>query len=503
MMQILKSMFTTPFSPPWRGLKGFFFVLIVLISSNVKAQQNTFERTFGLGFGENAYFVIQSNDGNYIIGGLQFNGFIDRKGFLIAVDQSGNQLYYKAVGTNGQSTAMNNALFINDSTFVIVGESSSYTSHKQMLVWKFKSNGDSLGYWHYGDSSLEYGLGIDRVGESAQFGYILCGGKVDRQSITSDAWIVRIDSSGNLLWDRSLNLQHEAFAKNVRTTSDGGFIVTGTIHNNLASNGPTAFLWKLDSLGNTSWIKYYGAESYKGYGFDVLEKPTGGYLMCGSTGFYDAPRNLWLHVPYILSTNEQGDTLWTWKNNFPREGILQAMVLKGNELWISGTWLTWGGDYDQLLMRFHLSTREANYTTFGDSSMDWGGDIIQTLDGTFAVVGTKSNSQNVLAYFIKTDSNGCVQPGCMQAVSVQEHLQANIALKIYPNPVVDQLNIESNFEQGQLQLEISDMQGRMVHSEQQPAYTNIQLPLSHLPAGMYLLRIQNGQQSAWARFVKQ
>ena len=47
------------------------------------------------------------------------------------------------------------------------------------------------------------------------------------------------------------------------------------------------------------------------------------------------------------------------------------------------------------------------------------------------------------------------------------------------------------------------MQGRTVHNEQQPANTEIQLQLSLLPAGMYLLRIQNGQQSAWARFVKQ
>lgn len=503
MMQIQKSMLTTPFSSLWCGLKGLCCVLIVLSTFHAQAQQNTFERSYNLGFGENAHFVVQSNDGKFIIGGQQNIGFSDQKGFLIATNQTGNQLYNRTIGDNGKLTTMSDAVFINDSIFVVIGESSSYTSNLQMLVWKFKSNGDSISYWHYGDSSLEYGLGIDLIGENAKFGFILCGGKTDNQTFTSDAWIVRIDSSGNKLWDRALNLQQRAFANNVQTTTDGGFIVTGTIYNNLASNGPTAFLWKLDSLGNTNWVKYYGAESYLGYGFDVLEKPTGGYLMCGVTGFYDAPRNLWLNVPYIISTNQQGDTLWTWKNNFPREGILQAMVIKGDELWISGTWLNWGGDYDLLLMRFNLGSKEATYTTFGDGSIERGGDIINTVDGAFAVVGTKANSQNVFAYLIKTDNNGCLQPGCMQAVSVQEHLQANLALKIYPNPVVDQLNIHSNFEQGELQLQISDMQGRTVHNEQQPANTEIQLQLSHLPAGMYLLRIQNGQQSAWARFVKQ
>lgn len=498
-----KLVLTSPFSPRKSGLKGFFFVLFAFVLSNASGQFTTFERTYDLGFGENANFVIQANTGEFIIGGQQNVGFFDQKGFLIAVDQMGNRIYSKTSGDNGKVTAMSDALFVNDSTFVVVGESSSYTSNLQMLVWKFKTNGDSLGHWHFGDSSLEFGLGIDIVGEAAEFGFILCGGKADNQTFTSDAWIVRIDSSGNKLWDRSLNLQQRAFANNVRTTTDGGFIVTGTIYNNLASNGPTAFLWKLDSLGNTNWVKYYGDESYLGYGFDVLEKPNGGYLMCGATGFYDAPTNLWLNVPYILSADEQGDTLWTWKNDFPREGVLQRMLMKGNELWISGTWLNWGGDYDLLLLRFNLGSQEATYTTFGDGSTERGGDIINTVDGAFAVVGTKANSQNVFAYLIKTDNNGCVQPGCMQAVSVQEHLQANLALKIYPNPVVDLLTLETSFEQGQMQLQISDMQGRVVHSKQQAAQSQIQLQLSHLPAGMYLLRIQNGQQSAWARFVKQ
>jgi hypothetical protein len=175
------------------------------------------------------------------------------------------------------------------------------------------------------------------------------------------------------------------------------------------------------------------------------------------------------------------------------------MVLKGNSVWLTGDWLTWGNDYKMLAMEFSLITNSASYTTFPGS----GQDISKTSDGGLIFTGVRLDTSPSILYLVKTNSNGCVQPGCMQAVSVQEHLQANLALKIYPNPVVDQLNIESNFEQGQLQLQISDMQGRTVHNEQQPVNTEIQLQLSHLPAGMYLLRIQNGQQSAWARFVKQ
>jgi hypothetical protein len=501
-MHLIKSILISPFSSPWCGLKGFLVLAFTLFFQKTHAQYTVFQQSYSLGYAENTQFILQTSQGKFIVGGEQGINLSTKKGFFISIDGSGNQEFSRIIGTNEHTTSINNALIIKDSILVFIGRSSSYTSNLQLLVWQYHVNGDSMSSWNYGDSDLEFGLSIDKVGEDAQNGFILSGGKVKPQAFIPDAWVVRIDSSGNKLWERSLGSLNRAVATKVLTCADGGYIVTGTIENNLASNGPTAYLWKLDSLGNTVWVNYYGAESYLGNGLDVIEKPNGGYYMCGLTGFYDAPRNLWLNVPYLISTNQQGDTLWTWKNSYPREGILQSMVSKGNELWLTGTWLTWGSDYDMLLIRFNTDTKASSYTTFGDGSVEFGFGIISTIDGGFALAGRKTNTQSTAVYLVKTDNNGCIQPGCMQAVSVQEHLQANLDLKIYPNPVIDQLNIESNFEQGSLQLQISDMQGRTVHSEQQPAHAEIQLQLSHLPSGMYLLCIQNGQQTAWARFVK-
>jgi len=94
------------------------------------------------------------------------------------------------------------------------------------------------------------------------------------------------------------------------------------------------------------------------------------------------------------------------------------MVSKGDGLWLAGTWLTWGNDYYMLLMRFNLNAKSVTYTTFGDSSVEIGSGITSTIDGGFALAGRKSHTQNTTVYLVKTDSNGCVQPGCMQAVSV-------------------------------------------------------------------------------------
>jgi hypothetical protein len=503
-MHLIKSFLTSPFSSLWCGLKVFLLLACILSNQAISAQQNVFERIYPLGFSETIQTLIQTNDSSFVLAGVQHIGIADFRAVIIGTNKNGIQQYSKTIGNSGGLTEITDGILQNDSVLVFTGSSIDYGSSFQLVVWKLDLNGDSISTWHYGGvQDEEFGMGICQAGNN---GFVVCGGVVDVNSGNqTNVLVVRFDSLGNPLWNRSFGGSQVDVAWAVKPTADDGFIVTGFSTSNFASNGPTAFLWKLDSLGQTQWLRYYGQESYFGYGYDVVQKPDGGYIFGGITGHYEPNNNLWRNVPYLVSTNAQGDTLWTWRNGFPREGTINSVVIKGDEIWAAGDWLFRENfDRQMLLFRFSESGQSLGYSNYGGLLSEEGRHVVKTFDGGFAIAGSNTSINTFKSsYLVKTDSNGCVQPGCIQTVSVQEHLQANIALKIYPNPVVDQLNIASNFDQGQLQLQISDMQGRMVHSEQQPANSEIQLQLSHLPAGMYLLRIQNGQQSAWARFVKQ
>lgn len=497
-------MLTTPFSSLWCGLKGFLFILFVCSTLLSRGQQNVFERVYPLGFNETVQTLIQTNDSGFVLAGVQDIGIANFRAFLTGVNKSGIQQFSKTFGNPGGLTEFTDGILFQDSILAFTGSSVDFGFNQQLMVWQLGLNGDSLAMWQYGDAQdAEFGMGIC---EASQNGFVVCGGVVDVSTGNqTNVLVVRFDSLGNPLWSRSFGGSEIDVAWAVKPTTDSGFIVTGFSKSNFASNGPTAFLWKLDSAGQTQWLRYYGQESYFGYGYDVVQKPDGGYVFGGITGHYDSQFNLWRNVPYLVSTNAQGDTLWTWRTGFPREATINSVLLKGNEIWAAGDWMFRENfNRQMLLFRFSATGQSLGYSNYGGERSEEGRHMVATFDGGFAIAGSNTSIANQkYPYLVKTDSNGCVQPGCVQVVNVQEHLQANLALKIYPNPVVDQLNIQSNFEQGELQLQISDMQGRTVHSEQQSAGAEIQLQLYHLPAGMYLLRIQNGQQSAWARFVKQ
>ena len=67
--------------------------------------------------------------------------------------------------------------------------------------------------------------------------------------------------------------------------------------------------------------------------------------------------------------------------------------------------------------------------------------------------------------FIKTDSLGCLQPGC-QYVGVEELQKAKVGeLKVYPNPATTQTTITYMQLNKESQLQIYNMLGQKVYEE--------------------------------------
>jgi len=70
--------------------------------------------------------------------------------------------------------------------------------------------------------------------------------------------------------------------------------------------------------------------------------------------------------------------------------------------------------------------------------------------------------------------------------------QAGVAMRLYPIPAQDVLNIDMTWEKAQpYSLSVFDMQGRQLKSFSEPAATNVQksIPVNDLPAGNYFIKI--------------
>ncbi len=69
--------------------------------------------------------------------------------------------------------------------------------------------------------------GTRSIQRTSDGGYILAGVTNSFGAGGSDAWCVKLDSSGNVLWQKTYGGASDDYAESVQATSDGGYILAG------------------------------------------------------------------------------------------------------------------------------------------------------------------------------------------------------------------------------------------------------------------------------------
>ena len=102
----------------------------------------------------------------------------------------------------------------------------------------------------------------------------------------ADAWVVKLSSTGSLQWQNTLGGTSGDFAQNFQPTTDGGYIVAGytqSINGDVTGNhgGSDAWVLKLNSTGSLQWQKCLGGTS-NDQAQTIQPAPDGGYIVAGT-----------------------------------------------------------------------------------------------------------------------------------------------------------------------------------------------------------------------------
>ena len=107
-----------------------------------------------------------------------------------------------------------------------------------------------------------------------------------------DFWVVKLDTVGTIQWQKSLGGTNPEYPFSIVQSSDGGYAIAGatlsndgdvTIHHAIAPNQPyDVWVVKLDNSGMLQWQKDMGG-SRNDEAFSVSETSDGGYFVTGKT----------------------------------------------------------------------------------------------------------------------------------------------------------------------------------------------------------------------------
>jgi hypothetical protein len=154
-------------------------------------------------------------------------------------------------------------------------------------------------------------------------GYILAGstfsndnGQVSSGPGLGDFWIVKIDESGQLIWEKVLGGTSTEIPESIQPTSDGGYIVAGRSISNdwdVSGNHGSLDCWvvKINHVGAIEWQNSFGGSNID-IAYSIIQTRDGGYLFVGETSSVDGDLvgNSGIRGGWIVKLNGQGAIEW-------------------------------------------------------------------------------------------------------------------------------------------------------------------------------------------------
>ena len=239
------------------------------------------------GFGhENATAIVQTNTGEYYIGGSSHhnsNGLFDF--YLVKANVNGDTLWTKKYGgqLNDEVTSMRQT---SDGSLILCGYTERYVHDSiDMYVVKVNPNGDTLWTKHYGGPLEEVARSIR---ETSDGGYILTGNSQSFGIANDNMYVVKLNAAGDTIWTKTYG-QPNRYSRgfDIIETIDGGYAITGLIKTASSNGGFDLYLVKIDLFGNVEWEKEFKIEPSNTLhtssdGRSILQTEDEGYAISGS-----------------------------------------------------------------------------------------------------------------------------------------------------------------------------------------------------------------------------
>lgn len=447
------------------------------------------QNTIG-GDNSDALFSLQQTiDGGYILGGYSNSNISSDKTedsngdydyWIVKVNSTGNIQWQNTIGGSG-----------NDRLYSI-----SETT----------DGGYILGGFSYSDIS---------------------GDKTENSNGVNDYWVIRIDGSGNIQWQNTIGGNFDDWLLYIKETSDEGYLLGGYSSSNISGDksenskgGWDYWIVKIDSVGNIQWQKTIGGSS-DDLLFLIDKCINGGYIFGGysnsnisgdktenSKGSYDY---------WIVKTDNFGNILWQRTIGGSGKDELYAIqqtidggfILGGlSNSNISGdkTENNKGGDDYWIVKTDSIGNIEWQKTIGGSNNEKLYSVVKQTINGGYIVGGyTSSNISGD-----KTENSNGLNDYWIVKLSALTSIEETVSiadLAIFPNPSNTEINISFILtDEEEIKIELYNSLGQIVKriSEEKfsPGKNQIIISTENLSKGIYHFIISMKENIVVKRLVK-
>ncbi|MGV0923760.1 T9SS type A sorting domain-containing protein [Empedobacter tilapiae] len=486
----------------------------------ISAQQDVlWEKTFGGEQAEYLYHAIPTLDYGFLILGSSASdatGDIQKKNqggldyFIWKMDENGNQEWQNSFGGDGDDL-LKSAITTPDGGFLLVGSSNSSKSGDKTEkaigmtdVWMIKLDPTGTIQWQ----RTIGGLGNDEaltVIRTTDKGYLI-GANSDspKSNIKSqdnfgsnDFWIIKLDEKGTVLWEKTIGGEQEEALKTIVETKNG-YLIGGI------SNSKKGELKSQDSHYLSSvWLVELNKE-----GEIIQEKTLENDQQSNLVSLNSTENKIILAVNY-LAKNElklvELDENLSFSNEKAKE--FKSSVQINSVLPLENDYLITANTIDYK----HKSTTnqndlESKYLAFyldNRFEENWKKEIGK--NESFSYLEKVIPMRDGSFLLVGNSTNGSVAKGqddfYLVKLGDKSSQEKRTYIEAYPNPTRDFVNVLINKEFEKAVIEVYNLTGQHLQTKE-VKYRSTPISLGNYPAGVYILKISYDNQTESIKIIK-
>jgi hypothetical protein len=318
------------------------------------------------------YSFVEVSTGGFALAGYSDSSYDGEDVWFVRTDTNGVMLWSRSYDFDGNEDRGETIVEVSSGGFAILGNAWNATNMND--AWLIRTDTDGAHLWNrtYGTTDWDNAESLIEVSGG---GFAFAGMTLSYDVLGGgDIWLVRLDANGNILWNKTYDTPTHDYGYELVEVSTGGFAIAGA-YNASWPYWSDVWLLRTDANGNHLWNKTFnpGIVNSEEEASTLVEVSTGGFALAGYTNAsgYD---NVW-----IIRTDASGNSLWSKSFGGAYDCYCYDIIeYEGGFALSGGTWVSGSSRSDLLLARFDSEGDLIWSTTWGGSHTDRGYSLLMT-----------------------------------------------------------------------------------------------------------------------------
>ena len=326
-------------------------IWIIKLSSNGIIE---WQKIFGDAATDEVYFIKQTNDGGFIFGGRIARNQAHGRISIIKLFPNGDIEWQKLYGSEDFLDNRAHSLQLTyDGGYIVTGQYYNQSTRSyDILILKLFPDGSVEWSKTYRGSTRDFPY---RVQQTIDGSYIVAGQTYIYGAGGIDIWILKLTSDGMIEWQKTYGGTENEITHSILRTSDGGYIAAGLTYS-LGAGSSDCLILKINSVGDIEWQKAFKG-NHADAAYSIQQTVDGGYIVAGETSSFGAGRyDFW-----ILKLNILGDLEWqkTYGGSENDEASFIQQTVDGGYI-VTGSTESYGAGFGDFLILKLFSNGDSN-----------------------------------------------------------------------------------------------------------------------------------------------